>query len=93
MNRIERITYYENLMKEAEKKLAEFEAALESFSAVQGALEELDGYLRGKEWRCDFEACEQGRLPADLPCGVLSEDGIFSLLEKNGELREEAHKI
>ena len=93
MNRVQRITYYENLMKQAAKAVAEFEPALEKFAAVQGLLEELGTYLGSKEWRCDFEVCEQGMLPANLPCGVLSEDGIFNLLEKNKELKEEAGKI
>ena len=93
MNRIDRITYYEKLMKDAEKKLADFETALEAFSSAQKNLSELGSYLKSKEWMKDFEACEQGRLPSDLPCGVLSEDGIFNLLEKNSELLEEACNI
>lgn len=31
-------------------------------------------------WRADFEADEEGELPADLPRGVLSEDGIYNVL-------------
>lgn len=31
-------------------------------------------------WREDFEADEDGMLPADLKRGVLSEEGIYNLL-------------
>ena len=93
MNRVERITYYENLMKAALEALEKYEAALEGFTAAQSGIEELEQYLGSREWRRDFEACEKGNLPPDLPCGVLSEDGIFNLLEKNKELKEESEKI
>ncbi len=93
MNRIERVTHYENLMREAEEKLAAFETALAEFARAQKSLKKLDSYLRSKEWMKDFEASESGKLPADLACGVLSEDGIFNLLEKNRELLEEACNI
>ena len=43
----------------------------------------LDAYYRSPLWRSDFEADEAGKLPADLPRGVLSEDGIYNVLEKN----------
>ena len=93
MNRVERITYYENLMKTAQEALEKYEAALEGFASAQSGIEELEKYLGSREWRRDFESCEKGNLPENLPCGVLSEDGIFNLLEKNKELKEESEKI
>ena len=42
----------------------------------------LDEYYRSPLWRADFEADETGELPADLPRGVLSEDGIYNALEE-----------
>ena len=41
----------------------------------------LDAYYRSPLWRSDFEADEAGKLPADLPRGVLSEDGIYNALQ------------
>ena len=38
-------------------------------------------YYRSPLWRSDFEADEAGKLPADLPRGVLSEDGIYNALQ------------
>ena len=40
----------------------------------------LESYYRSSDWLSDFEADEKGELPADLPRGVLSEDGIYNAL-------------
>ena len=45
----------------------------------------LDDYYHGAVWRSDLEADEAGELPADLPRGVLSEDGIYDALEEYRE--------
>ena len=34
----------------------------------------------------DFAADESGEIPADIKRGVLSEDGIYNLLERNREI-------
>ena len=47
----------------------------------------LEEYLSGDERRGDLAADEAGLLPPSLRRGVLSEDGIYGLLEENGELR------
>lgn len=43
-------------------------------------LEELLCYYTGGQWLRDYEADERGELPSDLKRGVLSQDGIDSLL-------------
>ena len=45
------------------------------------AVEELTAYYESDDWKADFEADEAGLLPKDLPRGVLSEDGVYNLLE------------
>ncbi len=42
----------------------------------------LTDYYENGLWRSDFEADERGLIPPDLKRGVLSEDGIFNLLQK-----------
>ncbi len=86
---VERVSRYEALLNEAQDALSVYEAALERFAEVQKKIAELDTYYGSKEWREDFEASETGKLPADLPCGVLSEDSVWNLLERNRELIEE----
>ena len=41
----------------------------------------------------DFEADEAGLLPPDLKRGVLSEDGIYNLLEEYKRVEEEMEEI
>ena len=73
--RVRRIT-------EMEARLDRVEAWLEDpVGDVSGDVHILDAYYHGPLWRSDLEADEAGRLPADLPRGVLSEDGIDHALE------------
>lgn len=66
---IDRITYYEYLMNLAE-------------SGDPRILRVLSDYYGSAAWKRDFAADEAGRLPAGLKRGVLSEDGVYHLLER-----------
>lgn len=68
MDIIERITYMEAL----------FDRALET--RIISA--ELRDYYSGGQWLLDYEAEERGELPEDLKRGVLSQDGLWNLLEE-----------
>ena len=68
MDTIERITHMEAL----------FDRALET--RIISA--ELRDYYSGGQWLRDYEADERGELPADLKRGVLSQDGLWNLLEE-----------
>ena len=68
MDIIERITYMEAL----------FNRALET--RIISA--ELRDYYSGGQWLRDYEADERGELPEDLKRGVLSQDGLWNLLEE-----------
>ncbi len=41
-----------------------------------------------QHWKDDFAMDEKGELPDKLKRGILSEDGIYNLLERNKELKE-----
>ncbi len=41
---------------------------------------------RSEEWKQDYHDDEAGRLPSDLPRGVLSEDAVWNLLADCREL-------
>lgn len=45
-------------------------------------LEELLRYYEGGQWLADYEADQRGELPKDLKRGVLSQDGVWDLLEE-----------
>ena len=78
----ERIQYYEGKLDRAQQALDALEQALPE-------IRELERYYTGPEWKEDFAADEAGQLPKDLKRGVLSEDGIDSLLERLREAGEE----
>ena len=84
-----RIRHYEALLNEAERVLSDYEAAMERFVAVQEKIAELNAYYGSRDWWADFDAWEAGELPPGLPCGVLSEDAVWNLLERNREYIEE----
>ena len=83
---IVRIQEMERLLDEATAAVGQMEEALERYEAAQEAVERLAGYLDSEDWRRDFADDEKGLLPQDLKRGVLSEDGIWNLLEDNREL-------
>ena len=68
MDIIERITYMEAL----------FDRALET----RVIPDELRDYYTGGQWLRDYEAQERGELPRELKRGVLSQDGLWNLMEE-----------
>jgi len=81
MKRIERISHMEGLLDKSEEVVKRLETALEDFAALAPDIAELEAYYTSLQWRKDFEADEAGKLPKDLKRGVLSEDGLWNLLE------------
>ena len=75
-----------------EAAVAALSKALAEYNAAQNDLQKLAAYFSGPNWWKDFDADEAGKLPADLARGVLSEDGIFDLLEANREVQIELSK-
>lgn len=63
------------------------EDAVSGFEEVADRVQRLSEYMDSGQWRRDFEADEARRLPSDLPRGVLSEDGLYNLLEDIVALR------
>lgn len=84
-----RIKEMEQCLDQATEALAQTEAALNAFKAAQPAIAMLEAYLGSDDWRKDLAADERGLLPPDLKRGVLSEDGIWNLLERNRELLQQ----
>lgn len=84
---IERIGQMERRLERANEVLERLDAVLDEYESVQDDLQALDQYLGSPEWRADFRADEAGQLPSDMPRGVLSEDGIWNVLERNREVR------
>lgn len=68
-------------MREANRILAMEDAPAESQAKLQKLLQKLDAYYRSDEWKQDYAADEAGLLPKNLKRGVLSEDGLYHMLE------------
>lgn len=88
MKRIDRISRMEGLFDKSNEVIQKLETALEDFANLQPDIAELEAYYDSGDWRKDFEADEAGKLPKDLKRGVLSEDGLWNLLEMYRELKE-----
>lgn len=83
---IERIQEMEAILDRATRVMDELESKLAEFEALQPDIKKLEKYYTGKAWKSDFKLDEEGKLPKDLKRGVLSEDGIDNLLERNKTL-------
>ena len=64
-----------------------------SLATLRSAISILEAYYTSPAWRADFEADEAGLLPSDLKRGVLSEDGIYNLLEEYKRVEERVKEM
>ena len=87
-DRIERITEMEARMDRLQAAASALEQAMDAWEAAQPDLEPLARYYASPLWREDFEADEAGELPPTLKRGVLSEDGLWNLLDQVRALNE-----
>lgn len=81
MTQIERIAEMERHLAVAQRALASMAVALDEYESSLSSLAALSDYYGSGSWRQDFSADEAGRLPRGLKRGVLSEDGIWNVLE------------
>lgn len=86
MDQIERIKTMEEHLNKAEAAVKALSDALDLYSEAMESIEIIDDYLCSDEWQQDFNDSEAGRLPSDLRCGVLSEDGIWNVVDTCREL-------
>lgn len=77
---IERIREMEAAFHEAAACVDELQKALDRFEAVLPKMKALTGYYESSLWLKDYEDDETGKIPSDLPRGVLSQDGVYHLL-------------
>ena len=61
---------------------AAYDRALAAGKPAADDLRLLADYMDSGDWLRDYEADEQGRLPAHIKRGVLSQDGLYNLLEE-----------
>ena len=86
MEQIERIRHFEAMLDRIGPALDALESALDGFDAVQEDVRALSAYYGSDEWNEDYDADAAGQLPAGLKRGVLSEDGIYDVLDSHYQL-------
>ena len=93
MEQITRIQEMEEIYREASAILPALQAALDAFDLLRPRLAELEAYYTSPLWQADYADDEAGKLPPDLPRGVLSEDGIWNLLADRRSLLEQMAEL
>lgn len=85
---LRRIRKMERHLVRAASALKRLSSALDKYDEAKADIAALTSYYGSDDWKQDFAADEAGRLPKNLKRGVLSEDGIWNLLEAHRELQE-----
>ena len=88
-DRTARIVYFEEKYDRITSAVSAVRSALEQYRELADDIRELEDYYTSGTWREDLEADERGELPSDLKRGVLSQDGVYDLLDDEKQLREE----
>ena len=82
----EHICEMENILDRATQKMDELERSMAAFEELQPEIKKLEAYYTSQQWKDDLAMDEAGFLPENLKRGVLSQDGIWNMLERNREL-------
>lgn len=85
---LRRIRQMERHLNRAASALKRLSSALDKYEEAKTDIAALASYYGSDDWKQDFADDEAGLLPKDLKRGVLSEDGIWNLLEAHRELQE-----
>ena len=84
---LQRIRKMERHLNRASAALKRLSSALDKYDEAKEDIAVLSAYYASNDWKQDFADDEAGRLPKNLKRGVLSEDGIWNLLEEHRELQ------
>ena len=82
MTQIERIEQMEKILDSLKEAIAQVNTAISRLRELGPQAMELDDYYGSPEWFDDLNAEEKGLLPDGLKRGVLSEDGIYDVLNE-----------
>ena len=81
-----RVREMEDRYDEVTRVIAALDEAISEFKDFKPDLMALKEYMESGQWKADFEADEAGQIPADVKRGVLSEDGLYELLQGAGRI-------
>ena len=92
-SRIERVLKMETRYNDVKRMLDGLEKAVADYETLRYEIDVLNEYMSSGQWQKDFEADEAGKIPKDIRRGVLSEDGLYNLLENAGRIVGHAREI
>ena len=86
--RIERIKKMEAKLDDVTPKIRAFEESLNNMKKVFEDMKILSDYY-SNEWKQDYEADEEGKIPKDLKRGVLGQDTLYNLFDDYKEISKD----
>lgn len=84
--RVRKIEEMEEILDKHSEFLGRFRGMLDEFSDSQQQYNLLKEYYTNGEYLQDIESYDQGDLPQNIKCGVLSEDAVFDLIGDNFQI-------
>lgn len=91
--RIDRISMMEDRFDKLTRVLDGLDKAVGAYEDARCDLEMLKNYMDSGQWKEDYEADEAGLLPACLKRGVLSQDGLYDLLQDADKVLARAGEV
>ncbi|KAG4107030.1 hypothetical protein H8356DRAFT_921623 [Neocallimastix lanati (nom. inval.)] len=82
----------EEKLDEVTPKIRAFEASLETMNKVFEDMKILSDYY-SNEWKQDYEADEEGKIPKDLKRGVLGQDTLYDLFSDYSQLGNDMKEL
>ena len=76
----------ESILDKATHKMDALEKMISEYEDFQFEIKKLEAYFTSQQWKDDYAMDEAGKIPEKLKRGVLSQDGIWNMLERNREL-------
>ena len=92
-NKIERIQRMEGYLNDYAKTLEDTKKAVDRLKKHQESYIQLRDYYSSQAYFDDLDFSNQADFPADLPCGVLSEDDVYDLLDEHFQMGVELLEI
>lgn len=84
--RLENIRQMEATANETQQLLKEAKVLLQKWEELTPRIRKMEDYYSSPAWKEDYDASNNGQIPAGMPHGVLSEDGLYNLLEEHSEI-------
>ena len=92
-DKIQRIQRMESHLNDYAKTLEDTKKAVDRLKENQESYIQLRDYYSSQAYFDDLDLSNQADFPTDLPCGVLSEDAVYDLLDEHFQMGVELLEI